>query len=251
MSDTQPRHDSDGFELRGLAFSRLDAFSDVVFGFALTLLVVSLEVPHTFDELHATLRGFFPFTICFALLIFIWHGHYKFFRRFGTHDLRTITINAVLLFVILFYVYPLKFLFTFVVLGPGPHAFEGPHQLAELMMLYGVGFAAIYLLQAALYWNGYAQRAHLHLSALEQVLTRGYIAGNVGMAAVGLLSTLFAVVLPSRDAGYAGLVYLLILPLRRLEGSRLRRRAEPLRKRVPAPRDREGNQEADQEPRPS
>ena len=219
-----PHHDSDGFELRGLAFSRLDAFSDVVFGFALTLLVVSLEVPHTFDELHATLRGFFPFAICFALLMFIWHGHYKFFRRFGTHDLRTVVINAVLLFVILFYVYPLKFLFTFVVLGPEPHAFEGPRQLAELMILYGVGFAAVYLLQAALYWNGYAQRALLHLTPLEEVLTRGYMAGNVGMAGIGLLSALFAVAVPSRYAGYAGLLYLLILPVRRLQTRRMRGR---------------------------
>jgi uncharacterized membrane protein len=48
----------DGFRLRGTSMSRIDAFSDVVFGFAITLLVVSLEIPHTFEELHRSLRGF-------------------------------------------------------------------------------------------------------------------------------------------------------------------------------------------------
>ncbi len=224
MTTEHPHHDQDGFQLRGLAFSRLDAFSDVVFGFALTLLVVSLEVPHTFAELHQTLRGFFPFAICFTLLSVIWHGHYKFFRRFGLHDLTTVTLNSILLFVILFYVYPLKFLFTFVVLGPAQQAFEDPRQLAELMVLYGVGFAAIYFLQAALYFNGYRHRTLLLLNPLELVLTRGYIAGNIGMGIIGLLSALCAVLVPRPFAGYAGLVYLLIFPLRRIQGIRMRRK---------------------------
>jgi hypothetical protein len=50
--------DREGFRLRGIEMSRVDGFSDVVFGFALTLLVVSLEVPKTFAELHQSLRGF-------------------------------------------------------------------------------------------------------------------------------------------------------------------------------------------------
>ena len=56
----------DGFRLRGTEMSRIDGFSDVVFGFALTLLAVSLEVPKNCTELHASLRGFCPFAICFS-----------------------------------------------------------------------------------------------------------------------------------------------------------------------------------------
>lgn len=204
----------DGFHLRGTALSRVDGFSDVVFGFALTLLVVSLEVPRTYTELHESLRGFIPFAICFGILINIWFTHYEFFRRFGLHDLPTIALNATLLFFVLFYVYPLKFLFTLLVNNlfgqSGPAALMDEHQSVELMVLYGLGFAAIYLLFTGLYANAYRQRRPLELSALEGALTRTYIAEQLGMALIGLLSALLAILLPTHVAGFAGFAYFLI-----------------------------------------
>ena len=107
--------EEEGFSWRGEDVSRIEGFSDAVFGFAVTLLVVSLEVPNTFDELLATMRGFFAFAICFWLLIVVWFEQYKFFRRYGLEDSLTMRLNAILLFIVLFYVYPLKFLFTLLV----------------------------------------------------------------------------------------------------------------------------------------
>lgn len=43
--------DHHGFRIRSREVSRLEGLSDAVFGFGITLLVVSLEVPKTFDEL--------------------------------------------------------------------------------------------------------------------------------------------------------------------------------------------------------
>src|SRR5215210_1230856 len=105
----------EGFSWRGQEVSRIEGFSDAVFAFAVTLLVVSLEVPNTFDELLATMQGFFAFAICFWLLVVVWFEQYKFFRRYGLGDSFTMHINTALLFIVLFYVYPLKFLFTFLV----------------------------------------------------------------------------------------------------------------------------------------
>jgi uncharacterized membrane protein len=193
--------------------SRVDGFSDVVFGFALTLLVVSLEVPKSYGELHELIRGFIPFAVSFVLLMTIWYAHFQFFRRFGLHDMGTIVLNAALLFVVLFYVYPLKFLFSLTLnqmMGIDTSSQIDAQHGPELMLVYGLGFAAIYLLIAALYWNGWRQRRELGLSPLEEALTRIYVLDNAAMAMVGLFSCLLAVLLPVRLAGIAGYIYLLI-----------------------------------------
>jgi uncharacterized membrane protein len=84
--------------------TRLEAFSDAVFAFALTLLVVSLEVPKTFGELMATMRGFVAFGVCFALLAMIWNHHYVYSRRFGLQDGLVRFLTCAMLFVVLLYV---------------------------------------------------------------------------------------------------------------------------------------------------
>ena len=57
-----------GFRWRSHEISRIEGLSDAVFAFAVTLLIVSLEVPRTFAELRETISGFLPFAISFAML---------------------------------------------------------------------------------------------------------------------------------------------------------------------------------------
>ena len=78
MLRSDESRDLPGIRLRGREVTRLESFSDAVFGFALTLLVVSLDVPKSFDDLISTMRGFPAFAICFLLLALIWNGNYKF-----------------------------------------------------------------------------------------------------------------------------------------------------------------------------
>src|SRR5258705_13738990 len=104
------------FRWRGHEISRIEGLSDAVFAFGITLLVVSLEVPKTFDELAETMHGFGAFFISFTLLFAVWFNQYKFFRRYGFGETITGLLNAAFFFVGPFFFYPLKFLFTLRVL---------------------------------------------------------------------------------------------------------------------------------------
>src|SRR5271168_2071703 len=81
---------ADGFRMRGEQVTRVEAVSDVVFGFALTLLVVSLQAPRTYSDLIDVMRGFPAFALTFAALMTVWAGHYYFFRHYGLEDTATI-----------------------------------------------------------------------------------------------------------------------------------------------------------------
>jgi uncharacterized membrane protein len=208
------------FRLRSHEISRIEGLSDAVFGFAVTLLVVSLEVPRTFDELSRAMRGFGAFAISFALLVFIWVQQNKFFRRYGLQDNITILLNAILLFVVLFYVYPLKFLFAYLV-----NVFTGGHgevrlpngnvaamveraDVATLMIIFGIGYVAIFAVFVLLYWHAWRKQTELDLNEIEMLDTRKTIQECALNCLIGVLSISIAA-FGGSFRGLAGPVYML------------------------------------------
>jgi uncharacterized membrane protein len=173
----------DGFRWRSHEIARIEGFSDAVFGFAITLLIVSLEVPRTSTELFATMRGFGAFVVTFFMLSTIWYAQYLFFRRYGLEDRVTVILNLALLFTVLFFVFPLKFLFTVLLGDPTmrhakimtPHGLEPailPEHRPWIYLIYGLGFVAIFIVFTLLYRHAYKQREKLELNEFEAWETR-------------------------------------------------------------------------------
>jgi hypothetical protein len=213
--------------------TRVEALSDAVFAFAATLLVVSLEVPRTYPELVANLRGFVAFGLTFGMLMLIWAAHNGFFRRYGIQDGRTVVLNSVLLFVVLFYVYPLKFLFTVFInqfLGANPEGGEAAArigslgELKSLMMIYGLGFVAVFGCFTLLYAHAWSQRAELGLDASGQNEAQVWMRHYLIFVAVGLFSVALAAGGAGIRYGLPGFVYCLLGPLCWWNGKMGRRR---------------------------
>jgi hypothetical protein len=223
-----------GFRWRGRDISRLEGLSDAVFGFAITLLVVSLEVPKTFAELREMLHGFVAFGLCFVLVLMLWHAQYIYFRRYALDDRRTFLLNAALLFMVAFYIYPLKFLFGTLVDGlTGFHPMENGvpiprmnrSEWSQLMMIYSAGFIGVYIIFALLYHHAYGLRAALELSPMESYETHGVVQENLLMIAVGVLALGLAI---AQQPSLSGMSYVLIGPLQTMLGHRHGKRRKEL-----------------------
>jgi len=195
------------FRYRAHEVSRLEAFSDVIFGFALSLIVISLEVPKTYDALMETMRGILPFAFCFGIFIGIWYEHHEFFKRYALQDKTTMLLNIALLFVILFYVYPLKFMFVLMgkeILGEKISLTLVQHR--TLFTIYGAGFLAVNWLLAAMFWHASRQAGALQLNEVEKIDTRESFYNNFLTGVFGIIS----IVLAFTAIQFAGIVYFLL-----------------------------------------
>ncbi|MCG8435099.1 MAG: DUF1211 domain-containing protein, partial [Gammaproteobacteria bacterium] len=139
-----------GFRLRGHDMTRIETFTDAAFAFAVTMLVISVdEIPGTFDELLAALKGVPAFAACFAQIMLFWYAHLVWSRRFGLEDMPTVILSCLLVFVVMVYIYPLKILFSsmFAYFSSGwlPSEMEirSIEQLSQVFVIFGTGFVAL------------------------------------------------------------------------------------------------------------
>lgn len=233
--------DAQGFRIRSRDVSRVEGLSDAVFGFAITLLVVSLEVPNTYDELVTMMRGFVAFGASFAVLILIWYEHYTFFRRYGFEDGCIITLNSALLFVVVLYIYPLKFMFSAVIgqlFGLRPGGARVPLQWGDapaLMTLYSLSIIAVFTIIGLMYLHAYRQRAALGLDDIELVLTRSSLQSHAIWIALAVLAIAISLLGGPRWVPIAGFSYALLGPAQALNGRVFGRQVDRMRAVQPRP----------------
>ena len=183
---------------------RLDAFVDAAFAFAVTLLIIAgAEATPSLDALWRAL-GRIPASLgAFALIAMFWMAYREYGRLVPRRDGLS-TLNALaIVFMVLVYVFPLRMLlesgFNWVTRGwlPGTEIIRTVGDLRDLFRIYGVGFAILAGLYAALY-----ARARRHADRLEVPLERRadvrasheiwLIAAGAGLLSAGLTMGPFA-----------------------------------------------------------
>ena len=192
-------HKPHEFRWRSREISRLEGLSDAVFGFAITLLIVALEVPKTSGELLETMRGFAAFGLTFGVLYSLWYRQFMFFRRYGLEDSPTVALTGALLFVVLFFVFPLKFFIGAMVnrlMGGGKtirlpngtmERIIKPEHVPIMLSIYAAGLVAISLIFFLLYYHAYRKRQELDLNELEVFDTRRSLESLLHIIIVGCL----------------------------------------------------------------
>lgn len=223
------------FVWRGEQPTRVEALSDMVFAFAVTLLVVSSDPPRSFPELTAQLWGFPGFMAAFAILLIVWHAHYIFFRRYAIEDGYVTAINAGLLFLILFFVYPLKFLATMlsefvhsVAIG-APRAPFALEEARDTLMILSFAYGAVFFMFALLYGHALKKADALTLSPYERAATRFMLWQQWVHVLIGVAVVVFTNVTPLIVAPFGGFLYCLIGPLVYAAGAITMPREKPTR----------------------
>ena len=172
----------------GDSTSRLDAFTDAAFAFAVSLLVIGgARAPDNTDTLIAALGDIPAFAFGFAVMAMFWLGHVRWRRlRRGETDWLATLLTLVLIFLTLIYVQPLRGMaaatglwFTGQGLG-----FQG--SLADLFAFYGTGFVAMSLTMVALYSEALR---HSDVTSEDRAEARGergiwLILGGTGMLSI-------------------------------------------------------------------
>lgn len=222
------------FHWRAHEVSRVEAIADAVFGLVLAMLLLNEHPPESFGAMFGAVKALVPFAVTFLLVAMVWFQHWLFFRRYGLHDMATIALTFLLLFLVVGFAYPLKLVFTSLAIsffGPigeltNDKVAHGVTAAGPVFVVYSAGFCAVYLTLAGLYVAAWRHREALQLDEIERFLTRSTAVSMLLMTVVGALSLSLALLAIAQGddcfierTKIAGWIYFLIGPLQMVHGS--------------------------------
>jgi uncharacterized membrane protein len=205
MSNASETISADGFRDRGAQATRLEAFVDAAFAFALTLVVIAgNDIPASVDELVLAMKAVPTYAACFLLIIRCWVSHADWSRRYGLDDVTSQRLSLLLVFLVMIFVYPMRMVFSslFNALTSGylPTNFSEPRveDVPAMFIMFAVAFGLLGLVMTALYWHAWRQREALKLSLHERAQTRFELMNWAIVPVVAVLSIALAVLIPAR-----------------------------------------------------
>lgn len=159
---------------RGDKVTRLEAFVDAAFAFAVTLLVISGDrIPTSIEMLQQALKQIPSYAASFGIIMQIWMNHADWSRRFGLEDAVSDRLSLVLVFVLLIFVYPLKMVFGsfFALISgnylPSQFTINAWSEVPALFQTFAIGFGSMGLIMCLLFWRAVKLGSGLGFSAAE------------------------------------------------------------------------------------
>jgi uncharacterized membrane protein len=209
--------DMPGFPERGDKTTRLEAFVDAAFAFALTLLAIAGDhIPASGEELWSALRGLPAYAASFLLIVRFWTGHANWSRRYGLDDATTRRLSLLLVFLVLVFVYPMRIVFAVLFASlsngffPANFAMTSFRDVSLLFITFGVAFGSLGAVMALLYGHAWRERDRIGLDARERIELRMAWLQWALIPMVAVLSIVLALLIPATRESAGG--WLLGLP---------------------------------------
>lgn len=206
-----------GFRLRGLEMTRLEVFIDAAFAFAVTMLVISFDsIPRSYDEVMLAVKSIPAFVVAVAQLVWIWHTHNVWSRRFGLDTTYTVFISSALLIVVLIYVYPMRIMaggmFAWLTNDYLPSNFRPItlDELRDMFVFLSIGFIALCMVFVQMYRYAARLKEELLLSDYELFESSTVVIMWSGAAVIALLCIILAIILPPQHVPLSGFSFMLL-----------------------------------------
>lgn len=205
---------------RGNSASRLDNLTDAVFGIAITLLIFNLSNPNSFADLLTFTKTLPAFLISISFIVLIWSEHLEFSEIYTLNDSKLTVLNTIFIALVIFYVYPLRFLTLFLTnffFSTDIAVSIRGDQVPYLMVYYGFVAFALYFVLYLFYHRALRLKNELKLNPFEEFYTSSQKKRLLILFSVPLLSIVVTLLINQFSFVWAsvfgGVTYFLYTPL--------------------------------------
>jgi uncharacterized membrane protein len=201
---------SHGFKERGAQVTRIEAFVDAAFAFAITLMAVAGQsIPNSVEALSDAMKGIPAFALAFALIVRFWSAHSNWSRAYGLDDAISVRLSLLLVMLLLIFVYPVRMVFAALFNGlsggwlPTGFTVTSVADIPVLFITFALAFGSMGAVMWALYFRAWRLRGSLQLDVREQILTRAALWSWGLVPLVATLSITLALLIPAtRSSGW-------------------------------------------------